>query len=40
MAFCPGATDTTLISEIPRRMLRDEWGVELKGEVDKHFKQK
>jgi len=40
MAICPGVTDTTLISEAPRRMLRDEWGVEVKRVCDEFPKQK
>jgi NAD(P)-dependent dehydrogenase (short-subunit alcohol dehydrogenase family) len=40
MTICPGVTDTALISEAHRRMLREEWGVEIKKDIDKLFKQK
>ena len=40
MAMCPGVTDTTLISEAPRRLLREEWVDEFKRETDKLPKQK
>jgi len=40
MAMCPGATDTALLSEAPRGVLREEWGEELKRDLDKIPKQK
>jgi len=40
MAICPGVTDTALVSAGPRRMLREEWGDEIKREFDKLSKQK
>ena len=38
--MCPGVTDTALISEAHRRMLREEWGEEVKRGVDELSKQK
>jgi len=40
MAICPGVTDTPLISEAPRRLLREEWGEEIERDMEKLFKQK
>jgi len=40
MAMCPGLTDTTLTSEVPRRLLREEWGDDVKRDFDEVFKQK
>jgi len=40
MVMCPGVTDTTLVSEAPWRLLREEWGEEAKRDFDKVFKQK
>jgi hypothetical protein len=34
MAICPGVTDTALISEAPRRLLREEWAEYFKRDVD------
>ena len=35
MAICPGLTDTNIVSEAPRQLLQEEWGYELKRELDK-----
>ena len=40
LAMCPGVTDTPLISEAPRRLLRDEWGDKVERDVDQLPKQK
>jgi hypothetical protein len=40
MAMCPGVTDTNLVSEGPRRMMREEWGDEVKRDIDTLSKQK
>jgi hypothetical protein len=40
MAICPGVTDTNLVSEGPRRMMREEWGDEVKRDLDNHPRQK
>ncbi|GFG40407.1 hypothetical protein Cfor_07241 [Coptotermes formosanus] len=40
LAMCPGVTDTRLISDAPRRQLRQEWGIQLGREVDTFQTQK
>jgi short-subunit dehydrogenase len=40
MVMCPGATDTNILSEAPRRMMREEWGEEVRKNLDEMLKQK
>ncbi len=40
IAMCPGVTDTILISEAPRRLLREEWGEEFRKNADEMLQQK
>jgi len=40
MAICPGATDTTLVSEAPRKLLREEWADQLHRDLENALKQK
>ena len=40
MAICPGATETTLLSEINRRPLREEWGDEAERDANAYPIQK
>jgi hypothetical protein len=40
MAMCPGVTDTPLVSECFRRMLRKDWGEELKRDLGELPQQK
>jgi len=40
MAICPGPTETTLLSEVHRRPLREEWGDEAEREANSYRIQK
>jgi NAD(P)-dependent dehydrogenase (short-subunit alcohol dehydrogenase family) len=40
MAMCPGVTDTPLISEAPHRLMREEWGEEVRKNLVEMLTQK
>jgi len=40
MAICPGVTDTTMVSDAPRHLLREEWGDQFQRDVDNFSNQK